>query len=265
LLSDPHLEVLRGIIRTAEIGADAGSEGDQAEAEDADSDLDTQLAESIRTLREYFRGWRGLVEPPEIGGFLSVLGDWSSMAALADEYLAPRSRFGVRNRMGWRALPDWVGGGGLDIHQAMAKKRFLVKVSGARTCRVRNIFGEDFDAAVAERIDEIILPVRKSEEWFGRRKLVYVLSLRLVDPSELANGQRLSEVLKRSTATVLRDVYCQNHPTLEELWGDLAKSEQLGIRIAQGMILGTGFFYLRQLRVQNDARIREITLVQNNS
>ena len=155
------------------------------------------------------------MEPEVVGGFLSVLGDWPELAKLTDEYLGHRSREGTRDEMGWKPLPEFVqgmpvSGGGKSIHQVMVNTKFLVKINSSNTCVVRNILGQEFHAKTSEKLDCLVLPTRKSNEWYAQGKVVYILSLRDINPSEIVQKSSLEELLKNSTSAILRDVYCQN-------------------------------------------------------
>jgi hypothetical protein len=266
LLWATHYKIINKDVETAQVGAEqiSGKSTSSASSYNA-RDLDFSLNESVEKLRKYFNTWQGLVEPEVIGGFLSVLGDWPEMAKLSDEYLGHRSIEGTRDEMGWKPLPKFVqdtnipvSGGGLGIHQVMENKKFMVQITSSNTCLVRNILGQEFYAKTSERVNCLVLPTRTSNKWRAQGKIVYVLSLRDINPSEIAQDQDLTALLRNSTAAVLRDVYCQNQPMLDKLWEDLAQSEQLDIRIAQGLILESSFFYLRQLCLQDEAKVRDL-------
>ena len=81
--------------------------------------------------------------------------------------------------------------------------------------------------------------------------------IRVADEEGLSR-QKLSELLRESARLLLNIVYSQTPSNLDDVWNELAQSEQLDIRTAQNLLLDSAFFYLRQLGIQKNEKVRHI-------
>ncbi len=104
LLASRHMEILAGHVAVGEITA-TGDVGNDEDGSAPDSTLERQLHQSAEAIRQYFRRWGSHASKTEIGGFLSVLGDWRPIHDLAADYLSPHTVRMVREQMEWRPLP----------------------------------------------------------------------------------------------------------------------------------------------------------------
>lgn len=217
------------------------------------------LALTAGRLKEYFSPWDGILPRGAIGGFLCVLGDDPQIVRLAEAYLENRSVGNTRESFEWKPLPvnnvRMVVGAGEDIHQAMERQRFFVEVVDSDSVEVPNVFGDVIAVSLSGRFDTIFVAGGGSRGFEGYR--VKYLRVRRINPKDFTSVQ-LCTFLSNSVKELLKSVYCQEILNFDLVWQDLIQSEQLDITIAQNLILESGFFYLRQLGVHTDGRIKEI-------
>jgi hypothetical protein len=99
LLHDRHLEILDAVLPRRGGKALADEQAGPSDAA-APRDLNQQLDESVKVLKEYFKEWEDAVDWELIGGFLALLGDHRGIREMAASYL------GIRHIDETRAL-DW--------------------------------------------------------------------------------------------------------------------------------------------------------------
>src|SRR5439155_20050354 len=85
-------------------------------------------------------------------------------------------------------------------------------------------------------------------------KLLRLLKIR---PENFSPNQLVS-ILKETTRQILAKVYLQPDPNLDELWPDLAQSEQLEINIAQDRLVENLFHAVRQLGIHASPGIKDL-------
>ena len=216
-----------------------------------------QLDESAELLEQYFNVWHGEVQDEVIGGFLSLLGDHPQLLRLSQHYLRNREHLGNREDSYFRGRLDWetlsysrAHGATENIHETMEKQRFLVDVVEGETIQVTNLLGSPFNARIEQQDFNSLTvgPIRYVPRMNYR---VNWLRLRSIQPDRFEH-HRLLDFIKTTACLLVNEVYRQTVQNLDEVFDDLAESEQLDIRIAQNLILDSAFFYVRQLEMHQE-------------
>lgn len=225
-----------------------------------------QLEASVKQLGRYFQAWEGALERREVvGGLLCLLGNYSQMADLSNKFLGNRNIDYVRDMVEWKPIDAIVGGAevpgyGQDIHQVMVEQRFIVAVTAAdaKTQTVISLTGDIFEARLTQEtsLDNLIAgdEHKKHPPFIEANLQINHLCLRQVNPAH-HTPERLSALLRATSAWILQNVYWQKAPNLSRVWEELEQSEQLDIQLTQALLLESSFFYLRQLGVQSDEEI----------
>ena len=189
-----------------------------------------------------------------VGGFLALLGNHSQLLALSDQqYLGNRTVDGFREQLDWEILQSrYMVGANEDIHETMRRQRFLVEVDEGHTIIVTNLLGSLFHARIEqEEFDSLF--VGSANEQFryvtGMNYRVNRIQLRSIQPNQFERP-RLLDLVKNSAGLLLNKVYKQTIQNLDDVFKDLAQSEQLDIKIAQNLLLDSAFFYVQQLEMR---------------
>ncbi|MBI1924752.1 hypothetical protein HYR99_10915 [Candidatus Poribacteria bacterium] len=259
LLDREQGEIIAPKVKTDESAPALKSQGEETQGEPRRTDFETQFEAGADLLAAYFASWEGTVPQEEvIGGFLCLLGDQSKLTALAMNYLGNRNLESCRERLKWEKVENSrAAGANEDIHESMKKQRFFVEKIDAETFPVLNLLGSSFNAQVNQADFDTLFIGTQFPFVSGANYRVNLMRLRVIQP-EAVEPSRLLHLLRESARTLLKRVYKQDVPNLDEVFDDLAQSEQLDIRIAQNLILESALFYLRQLKVDTTDRLREI-------
>ena len=213
-----------------------------------------QFNESAARLEQYFNAWEGAVPSEVIGGFLSLLGNHPRLLELSEQYLGNRSYEAVRGKVDWEIAPgSSAEGANEDIHKTMCKQRFLVELVGGKTTEVTNLLGESFHARIErKRFDSLFIGSTNQQFRFqtGMSFRVNRIELRSIQLDGFSRP-KLCNLIKHSAVLLLDKVYKQAPQNLDEVFDDLAQSEQLDIRIAQNLLLNAAFFYVQQLEMRD--------------
>jgi hypothetical protein len=259
ILDDTQWKVLQGVLPQEVDSVDAVSEGILVEPTAESSTLLEMLTESASVLAEYFKDWEDEVDREIVGGFLSLLGDDPDTRTLAESYLGNRDLSVIRELLEWRCVPDPVLEAS-NVHLAMQMHHFLVKIAEGSTAAVPSLLGSTFDAPLVRDSELRNLLVDDADSYFGSRRdptrQFHRLVLRRVPAGTNAfPSERLSLLLRETARYVLVKFYHQANPNIDQVWEELARSEQLDIRIAQTLLLNSAFFYVKQLGINTDPQI----------
>ncbi len=209
--------------------------------------------ESAVRLEQYFNAWEGAVPSEVIGGFLALLGNHSRLLKLSTQYLGVRTYEAVRGKVDWEIAPgSSAEGANEDIHQTMRKQRFLVDLVEGGTAEVTNLLRAPFHARIGLKPTNSLFVGSTNEQFHFQRGMsfrVNRIKLRSIQLDEFSNPE-LCNLIKDSAALLLNKVYKQAAGNLDDVFDDLAQSEQLDIRIAQNLLLDNAFFYVRQLETR---------------
>ena len=225
-----------------------------------------QFDESAARLERYFNAWEGAVPSEVIGGFLALLGNHWRLLELSEQYLGNRTYEVVRGKVDWQPIPpkSSAEGANENIHKTMRKQRFLVELDGGETTVVTNLLGALFPAHIElKRFDSLFVGSTNEQFRFqyGMSFRVNRIKLRSIQPDEFSHPE-LCNLIKGSAALLLNKVYKQAAGNLDDVFDDLAQSEQLDIRIAQNLLLNAAFFYVQQLEMRDmDSNLS--TILQN--
>ena len=227
--------------------------GQQSQASEPLEGNEQQFDESAARLEKYFDAWEGTLANEVIGGFLSLLGNHLKLKELSEQYLGNRTVEGFRGQLDWEILQSrYMVGANEDIHETMRRQRFLVEVDEGHTIIVTNLLGSLFHARIEqEEFDSLF--VGSANEQFryvtGMNYRVNGIQLRSIQPNQFERP-RLLDLVKNSAGLLLNKVYKQTIQNLDDVFKDLAQSEQLDIKIAQNLLLDSAFFYVQQLEMR---------------
>ena len=215
-----------------------------------------QFNESAARLEQYFDAWHGVVQDEVVGGFLALLGNHPRLFRLSDQqYLGNHSVEWFRSQLDchWEVQRGSSAvGAHEDIHQTMKRQRFLVEVFEGNTIIVTNLLGSLFHARIEQKEFDSLFVGSANEQFrseTGMNYRVNRIQLRLVQPDRLQR-HRLLDLVKNSAGLLLNKVYKQTIQNLDDVFKDLAQSEQLDIKIAQNLLLDSAFFYVQQLEMR---------------
>ena len=250
LLDTEQSERVRGLVQSSTV-----LEGQQSQASrPLEGNEQQQFNESAARLEQYFDAWHGVVQDKVVGGFLALLGNHPRLLELSEQYLGNRTVKGVREQLdlNWEIIPhSHAGGANENIHETMKKQRFLVEVDEGDTIEVTNLLGSPFHARIEQEEFDSLFVGSVNEQFRHETGLNYRVNkirLRLVQPNQFER-HRLLDFIKNSAGMLLDKVYEQTIQNLDEIFDDLAQSEQLDIKIAQNLLLDSAFFYVQQLEM----------------
>jgi len=256
LLSDSHRVILQPIITSA------GNlpEPTVNDAHMFEPDVDAAVERTAKNLKTFFAPWEDAVAPELIRAFLSLLGGDNKLKDLASSYQGSHSVDWIRSSLPWTKNldHDYDGRKGwfydLDQHDAIKSVRFIVDVVKGELIQVRSITGSNINARLDQDFDSLVVgelwyekaPEGRSDYYFPK------IHLRKIEIGAYSQ-EKLSTFLRRSAEFLLQKFYRQGVYSLESIWSQLDKAEQLDIRIAQLLVMKHIPYYLRQLgKHQND-------------
>ena len=250
LLDTEQSERVRGLVQSSTV-----LEGQQSQASrPLEGNEQQQFDESAALIEQYFDAWHGVVQDEVVGGFLALLGNHPRLLELSEQYLGNRTVEGVREQLdlNWEIIPhSHAGGANENIHETMKKQRFLVEVDEGDTIEVTNLLSSPFHARIEQEEFDSLFVGSVNEQFRHETGLNYRVNrirLRLVQPNQFER-HRLLDFIKNSAGMLLDKVYEQTIQNLDEVFDDLAQSEQLDIKIAQNLLLDSAFFYVQQLEM----------------
>lgn len=219
---------------------------------------------AAEALRTYFAQWRGRCPDELIGAFLSLLGDDPEVRTLAGGYLKNHSVQLTREQLGWippypQFAESWSSRA---VHEVMEHQRFTVQVQGTsddEQVEVTNLLGMRIRVPLSPAFEHLFveLPRPSLMQKPVQEDRTSHLQIRWLDPATLP-GARLGSLLRETSRQLLAEVYRQRQAKLDDLWAELAQSEQLDLGIAQDLILEGVFFYLNQLGLHAHPRLAAI-------
>jgi len=250
LLSDRHKVILQSIITSV----DSLSKSIDQDTDMFECDVDSAVNRTSKNLKTFFAPWEDVVAPELIRAFLSLLGDDNKLKELASSYQGSHSVDWIRSHLPWTKnyQLDHDGRKGwfydLDQHDAIKSVRFIVQVEKGQTIQVISITGSVIDVRLDQDFDSLIVggiwyekpPEGESNFYFPK------IRLRKIEAGAYSE-EKLSSFLKKSAEFVLQKFYRQEIYSLESIWSQLDKAEQLDIRIAQQLVMKHIPYYLRQL------------------
>ena len=214
-----------------------------------------QFNESAARLEQYFDAWHGVVQDEVVGGFLALLGNHPRLFRLSAQYLGNHSVEGFRSQLdrNWEIQhASSAVGANENIHQTMTQQRFLVEVFEGPTIQLKNLMGELFNASVEqEGFDSLFIGSTSGGLRYesNMNYRVTTIQLRSVQPDQLQRPELL-DLIKHSAGLLLNKVYRQTLQNLDEVFDELAESEQLDVEIAQDLLLDVAFSYVGQLELR---------------
>lgn len=217
-----------------------------------ESASETQAAAGV--LRDYFNLWSGRVAPSITGLFVLLFGADKSIKSLCRELLGQHSREWLVEQVPWKVPQGTDSGGartwlfGFSFDQALEYFRMTVRVHGENSLQVSSILGESISVGLEEGFSTLLVgrpSYHRLEKQDGYRVDLVIRKIAV----EHCSDKQLSTYLRNSTAYILREVFNQLQPRLDELWNELDKSDQVDIELARSLILQNIPFYLKQLGV----------------
>lgn len=255
LVNDRHKMVLSSIV----VSASRSDTNKHAHVFDFEPDINQTVRQTAEKLKTYFTPWEDLVAPETIRAFLSLLGDDESLLQLAEAYQGGHSVEWMRDSLPWRVNkrtePDgkqcWLFG--MDQHQAISRHRFIVVPVAGNTVRVLSLTGDPVDVRLDEQFDTLLV----GGIWYEtprENRIFLKIHLRSIDPSQFSEEQ-LSKLLKNSAEYLLEKAYDQKVSSLDLLWGQIDKAEQLDVRTTQLLVMKHLPYYLKQLGRHRHAKL----------
>lgn len=211
-----------------------------------------QLA-SIQRLSDFFAAWEGLIAQELICTFIILLGDQPQMRNLAERFRGNHSIDWICETIPWELIPQHDGVVIIDLSkkETFNRYRFLIEIIAGDTIEVNSLLGEKIQVPLISTTDgstSLIVGTPNEDILNKDGKFYVLLQIRQPDLTALSIDT-LSQCLKQSAEMLLRKVYQRHHCNLDNVWEELNKSEQLGIHIAQRLVLEHAPFYLRQLGI----------------
>lgn len=217
-----------------------------------ESASETQAAAGV--LRDYFNLWSGRVAPSITGLFVLLFGADKLIKSLCGELLGQHSREWLVEQVPWKVPQGTDSGGartwlfGFSFDQALEYFHMTVRVHGENSLQVSSILGESISVGLEEGFSTLLVgrpSYHRLEKQDGYRVDLVIRKIAV----EHCSDKQLSTYLRNSTAYILREVFNQLQPRLDELWNELDKSDQVDIELARSLILQNIPFYLKQLGV----------------
>jgi hypothetical protein len=255
LIDDRHKMILRSLI----VSAGRTDIADHAHAFEFEADIYEAVRQTAAHLRAYFTSWEDLVAPETIRAFLSLLGDDESLLQLAGAYQGGHSVEWMRDSLPWKVNNRTEADGrqcwlyGMDQHQAIGRHRFIVIPVAGNTVSVMSLTGEPIDVRLDERFETLLV----GGLWYETPRdnlILPKIHLRTIDPSRFSVEQ-LSNFLKNSTEYLLLKAYDQRFHSLDDLWNQIDKAEQLDVRTTQLLVMKHLPYYLKQLGRHRHAKL----------
>lgn len=202
-------------------------------------------------LKNFFQPWdSGLVPAPMLGALVSLLGQ--STRELAETWLYPHSFNWLKQQLPWRdpgaddtARLEWMGG--RTVAQALDLIGAAVRVVKGTHVEALNLLGEPRRVPLNTQPLNLLAGPLNWRGGFGVE-----IPLRRIDPAR-HTPEELKDLLRGTTECLYSDLYNQRPASLDPLWTELNRTDQLEIGVARRLILDSAPFYLRQLPVDNDA------------
>lgn len=215
-------------------------------------------------LAHYFQNWQGRVPDPLIGCFACLCGGEPAIRRLASQFL------GVNHTPEWLvAFIPWTvptrrdDGAlawlhGMSLEQAINYFRFTVHTVDKEVVDVRSILGGPVQVRLDTDFRHLLVGApRYHRITQGETEQYRVdIALRVIDTDAMSN-ERLGDYLKASIEYLIREVYAQRQATLDHLWVELDRSDQLHIDLARELMMEHMPFYVRQLGVQRHPRLEK--------
>lgn len=194
------------------------------------------------SFRPFWRSWDSVIAQEVIGGFIALFGDEPSIRDLAQEFLGQARDIDlVRARLDLRAAYP-------TAPPIPAPDRYVFDVTDPKTqdtIATVNLLGEPFDAALNQEVTSLLIDYPRTVNPPNEPQAC-LLRFRRIEPAEYTREELLALLLE-TARTLLLDLRWGVAQNLEALWSELSQTEQLDLKVAQSMILESGFFYLRQL------------------
>ena len=251
VLDGEQAKILKDYLASHAAKKEAFSSSDSSGATGEDVASSRAKEQSQLTLVNYFKPWRELMPSGPVGAFFALMGP--SFRSLAAEWLKPHSFDYFADQLGWvepgsRNSPVW-------LHtrrehtklDALEMLDFLPTISNSKVIEVVSLLGDDISVPVDSGIDGLVMG---NLTFAGTRggKSFFQLRLREVVHPEQHDKAALSNMLRKTCECILREAYNQREPNLGQLWETLAKSNQLELAVARGLILDRLPYDLRNLR-----------------
>lgn len=226
--------------------------------------VDNELAATGERLKKYFRVWQDIIPHEQIGGFLALMGDATSVRKLAEQYLGS-NRTVDQTRLNF-GLSDWTSKTNELIEDGptmIAKQRVIVEVVATPTVSVLNLFGESIEANRNTRPKSIFVNYGKPNFPFPHKvvneKRFLCFRLNQIDTPQMTPGE-LSELLRDSVVKLIGQAYNQleNQTQFADAWDDLSESDQLDISIAQARIVDNAFLILATYGLKNAPMLADV-------
>jgi hypothetical protein len=207
------------------------------------------FSEAAQKIIDYLSEFENKVPRPLIGALVSLLGDEPKLLAWCAELLEGRSIEVIRDQL----VPPGLVVMGRTVRDVLPACRFVCEIVVGQTFELNSVLGTPFRARLAVEVDSFLLgdglqPLRHI--WVANWNSGPVHRLTLLDSARNGDGSERSfiERFRNTAEQILSRVYCRNTAAdLSRVWELLTERSQLGIGIAQKLILNSGDFYIQTL------------------
>ncbi|MBD2504116.1 DarT ssDNA thymidine ADP-ribosyltransferase family protein [Anabaena azotica] len=194
-------------------------------------------------LQNYFRAWEQHCPTEPIGALLTLLGGEESIKSLAHLYLGRRD-LGILHQR-------------LFENTSITHRTFRIYVgqAGESTREVESIMGFTFQASLVNSKNPPHLFVNRLTPDVTELELLPLQPQNFL-PSQLVN------ILKNSTKVLLEEIYEVTPLSIENIWEDLLKSDQLDVQVAKNFLLEGAPYVMRMLGAHE--RISQVKNILTN-
>ncbi|WP_295409272.1 hypothetical protein, partial [uncultured Thiocystis sp.] len=218
----------------------------------------SQTSSAGQILRDYFEPWTVRVARPLVGVLTLLFGDDQSVKDLCQDLLHPRSRDKLIDQLPWfiPGTGQWLAG--LSLSEALSFYRMAVRVHDGEQLRVRSILDEFISVGLEKKVLTVFLDRPSYFPLHQEGQCRVELVLRRI-PIEDYSDSQLSEILRESVTYLLRSVFNQQRPNLDDVWEEMDQSDQIDIELAKALILDHVPVHLKYLGAHKHPAIRAAT------
>jgi hypothetical protein len=196
----------------------------------------------VHGLEEYFKTWRDSMPAAPIGGLFALLGP--AFQELARDWIKPHSIENLIESIEWNdpsernsRVWDYTKSGGYQKSEAFKMLDFIPVISDDEVIAVQSLLGLPIKVKRSKQYDNLIVG---NITWVGTRtgRNAFKLPLRMLTVNDLSqtDKSRLSSLIRKTCASVLKEAYNQRSSNLDA-WDSLEKSDQLELEVARELIL----------------------------
>ena len=200
-------------------------------------------------LQDYFDPWTGRVSPLLVSALVILFGREESVKTFARDLLGQHTAEWLMEQYPWK-IPPRGRLAELCLNQAIERTKITVSVHDGVSVSVHSILGNPIEVFLSEEVSTLFV----GRLGYAGNNFTLVLRQFELDGR---SDQHLSKLLKESIVYLLGEVYDQRFSSLDILWKELDKSDQVDIELAKALMLENIPFYLKILGVHEDTSLQD--------